>query len=228
MVAGFADLVSYLKTSDMSYLTRVEAELTGCWDVNPASFHEVLVEQLGVRGSGFVMDRTRNGQVWNQPVHSATFEIGDLKKVGLVSDVAAPYRSSGTVYIAEVSAEVSWIREPSSAQLTYPQNFDKQHSNTTTYNYTLEFDADERLIGGEWGTFNKMDPGAPAPDFLFGYEAGAEPVDNVGDFGGKTTIDYSGIVKKLLACSWSDDIDGEQEVSSSKLSYKNCVIEKAQ
>ncbi|MCX6124670.1 MAG: hypothetical protein NTV34_07965 [Proteobacteria bacterium] len=228
LVANFADLASYLKTGEMSLLTRVEAELTGCWDVNPASFHEVLVEQLGVRGNGFVMDRTRNGQVWNQPIYSAIFEIGDLKRVGSVVDVAARYRSSGTMYIAEVSAAVSWIREPSSAQLTYPGNFDKQHSSTTVYNYTLEFDADERLIGGEWGTFSKMDPGSQAPDFLFGYEADAEPIDNVGDFQGKTTIDYSGIVKKLLVCSWTDDTDGVEEVSSQKLSYKNCVIEKAQ
>ncbi len=224
LVSSFVDLVSYLKTADMKLVTPVTAQISGCWDVNPASFHEVLVEQIGKRNIGFVMDRTRTGQVWNQPVYAASFSISELKRRDETNDIAAAYRSSGAVYIAEVSAKVSWISEPSKPQLTYSPEFDQQRSYTSNYVYTLEFDADKKLIGGEWGTFDKIDPTDNAPDFLYGYEKGAEPIDYLGSSRNNASIDYSGIVKALLTCSMLDKIDGQKDVDSAILPYSLCPI----
>lgn len=224
LVSSFADLVAYVKTSDMTRISQVEAEISGCWDVNPASFHEVLVEQLGKRDVGFVMDRTRTGQVWNQPVYAAEFTISELKRRDEVKDIAAAYRSSGAVYVAEVTADVHWIGEPGDPSLNYPPGFDLQQSETSNYTYTLEFDADKKLIGGEWGTLTSIDPSDNAPDFLFGYEKGAEPTDHLESTQRNASIDYTGIVKALFACSQSDTIDGEKVVASEKFPYSRCPI----
>lgn len=228
-VPTFSDLVTYLQTSNAGLLSSVEAKFTGCWDVNPASFHEVLVEQLAVRKTGFVMDRTRNGQVWNQPVNAASFVIGPLQHRSAVADIAAEYRAPGTVYVAEVRAVVSWVGEPGSPQLTYKPDFEVNgYVRSSQYEYTLEFDSQKRIIGGEWGSFTKISPEGNAPDFLYGYETGAEPVDNVNSGITAGLIDYSGIVRKLLTCSQSETIDGEQTVGEHSIKYTNCPIEVAQ
>jgi hypothetical protein len=221
----FSDLVDAVSTGSTSHLTYTKAEFYGCWDVNPASFHEVLVEQLAVRDTGFVMDRTRNGQVWNQPVYAADFTIGDLKPIGSVKDVARPYRATGTAYVAEVRAAVHWSREPHSQQLHYSEGFDEGQSYTSNYEYTLEFDADKNLIGGEWGTLSKMDAAAGAPDFLFGYEKGAKPLNTSYQNGSyDAMIDYTGIVSKLHDCSLSAETDGTTKVMGTELAYKNCKL----
>lgn len=224
IVSSFTDLISYLKTSDMKLITSVTAEISGCWDVNPASLHEVLVEQLGKRDVGFVLDRTRTGQVWNQPVYGATFTISDLKRRDEIDDIAAAYRSSGSVYVAEVTADVSWVGEPRSPRIVYSPNFERDYSQTSTYTYTLEFDADKKLIGGEWGTLSKIDPTSNAPDFLYGFEKGAEPTDHLSSTRKNASLDYSGIVKALFTCSLSEKIDGEKIVDSQTLPYSRCPI----
>jgi hypothetical protein len=158
------------------------------------------------------------------------FNIGPLVKVGSVADIAAEYRTSGTQYLAEVTATVEWIGEPARQQMHYPENFDEGYSRSIKYAYTLEFDAKKQLIGGEWGSLKAIDPSAHAPDFLFGYESGAEPEDfistNPDSINGiQTYIDYSGIIKKLLACSQSGTADGQIAVGTQQLDYKNCPIE---
>jgi hypothetical protein len=225
MAQNFGDVAAYMRDGNISRFIAVESKLTGCWDVNPASFHEVLVEQLAVRKTGFVMDRTRQGQVWNQPVFGADFFVGDLMPVGSTHDVAAQYRASGTAYLAEVTADVFWIAEPRSPQLVYGPNYDAQYVRSITYSYTLEFDSNKKLIGGEWGTLTEMDPVAEVPDFLYGYASGSEPVDNLDDSHG-TLIDYSGIIKRLLECSRSDTIHGTRIVNGHSISYSECPIEK--
>jgi hypothetical protein len=208
-------------------LEPVKAKLYGCWDVNPASFHSVLLEQLGNRKMGFVMDRTRTGQVWNQPVFKARFAMGPLRSVDEIDDAAAEYRASGTAFVTEVMAEVSWLSEPAQPRISYDQGrFDLRHVERSVYRYTLEFDAAQRLIGGEWGTLQAMDPAASAPDFIYGFEKGATPKDATVPAPGKTRLDYSGIIGKLHGCSLEPSSDGQARMGSVTLSYKNCVIEK--
>ena len=208
------------------HVHSANANLTGCWDPNPASFHEVLVAQIAERKLGLVMDRTRTGQVWNQPIYSASFDIQPLKPVTEVDDVSARYRADGTAYLAEVTATVQWSGEPSTPQMTYDAGFDKGQLQSSTYQYTLEFDSKMRLIGGEWGTFDAMDPTAEAPDFLFAFKSGATPNDAVTRNPGNAEIDYSGIIGKLHDCSLSATVDGTLTVGDDQLPYSKCVIDK--
>ncbi|MCX6118690.1 MAG: hypothetical protein NT027_14210 [Proteobacteria bacterium] len=221
----YKGLIEYMRRGRSDKVKKIESlEFTGCWDVNPASFHEVLVEQLAVRKVGFVMDRTRNGQVWNQPVYAVEFDIGDLKPVGSVADVAAEYRASGTKYVAEVKALVRWIAEPYDAQQVYESNFDLSQSQKTNYRYTLEFDSNKRIIGGEWGSLSKMDPAGQAPDFIYGYEKDAKPVDNISIQANSVSLDYSGIIGKIHECSLASTTDGATTVNGEEIKYSRCSI----
>jgi len=220
-------------------------EYFGCSDVNPASFHSVLVENIEKRNLGLVMDRTQTGQVWNQPIGAADFEIGPLQSLSEVKDkdAAKSYRAPGTAFIAEVKATVHWGTEPDFARFTYTAenaeadlsfgtdgDLDKSFSTTTVYTYTLEFDHNQVLIGGEWGALGQLKPEVENPDFLFGFSRKAGPVL---DDAGYLKSGYETIINKIHACSLEAKIDGQVdslqytdfELFSRKLDYSDCKLD---
>jgi hypothetical protein len=50
-----------------------------CIDTNPASYHLLLANYLGLRKQGFVEDRTYDYQVWNQPIRA--FKVTKLEEI---------------------------------------------------------------------------------------------------------------------------------------------------
>jgi hypothetical protein len=50
-----------------------------CRYTNPATYHILLANYLGIRGEGFVEDRTMSAEVWNQPIRS--FEVTEQRRV---------------------------------------------------------------------------------------------------------------------------------------------------
>ncbi len=227
-----------IETQDVSKLTEAQyLQFYGCWDVNPASFHTVLLENLGGNNRGFVMDRTQSGQVWNQPVYKSQFTIGELIPVAEFdkngkSDVAKAYRAPGTAFIANVTAQVSWAREPDTAHFTYKTNdgsdLDAQNIETTEYTYSLEFDAQHRLIGGEWGSSDSFEA-YENPDFLFGFRQASEPKFRRGSE--YLRLGYEKIIKKIHDCSLSSRTDGElklpdpsDETTQLTLKYTDCAL----
>lgn len=50
-----------------------------CRYTNPATYHILLANYLGIRGEGFVEDRTISAEVWNQPIRS--FEVTEQRQV---------------------------------------------------------------------------------------------------------------------------------------------------
>ncbi len=213
--------------TNFSTLASADVKMYGCWDVNPASFHTVLIEQLNERKQGFVMDRTRSGQVWNQPIYAARFNIGPLRNAAEITDVAADYRASGTVYVAQVRADVRWTSEPPTPAVSYRGGqSDIDQLQNTRYEYTLEFDAQKRLIGGEWGTFEDMNPAGKAPDFLYAFAADSVPNNALAAGPGDARLDYEGIVAKLLACSQTETTNGSQVVNGRTVRFQACPIDK--
>ncbi len=221
--ASISDLQRYVESGIKDGVQfPYQVELYGCWDVNPATFHMALITKLGKGKSSFVIDRTRTGQVWNQPIYEAKFKFSDLKLASAVSDLAAAYRAPGTKYLLEVKAEVKWTSEPTKARLVYEAGFDKRYLITNSYQYTLEFDRAKRLIGGEWGTLSEINPHQITPDFLFGFKEGAKPYDDIG-----RGFDYSGLIAKIHDCSLSSQIDGTRRIDDQDIEFTRCSIEKA-
>jgi hypothetical protein len=210
-----ADAFKEIETSGMNRSSNLHSvtgvQYYGCWDTNPASFHALLVENIGKKNLGIVMDRTQSAQVWNQPVGKAEFTIGELKAVADLKDkdIAHDYRAPGTAFVAEVTTTVHWAAEPAQPRFAYTQDgqdFDAEQITKTTYHYTLEFDANKKLIGGEWGTLSSFKT-HENPDFLFGYSSKVEP--NLDRASSYLKDGYSAIIKKIHDCSLSDKTDGE-------------------
>lgn len=127
-----------------------EDEDLRCDDTNAGSFHLALVHQINVLREGFVMDRTRDTEVWNRPVYAYRSEV--LGEQG-PSERAAP----GTVRELKLRTEVDvadMINPRQQAQGAVPK------TKTYTYRYTIELDEFGRIIGGEWLTWQR-------PDFLW-------------------------------------------------------------
>jgi hypothetical protein len=57
------------------------AAMPECQGVNAGTFHIVISNQLGLMDKGFEFDKTRDGQIWNQPARGFSSKIVDSKEV---------------------------------------------------------------------------------------------------------------------------------------------------
>lgn len=217
-------LQAYVERGDASAVSfPTSAEIFGCWDLNPATFHMALLQKLGKEKQSLVIDRTRSGQVWNQPIYEAKFSFSDLKLASTTTDVLAQHRAPGTKYLLEVKADVKWTSEPTKPRMVYEEGFDRRYLITTSYEYTLEFDRAQRLIGGEWGLLEEIKPKQKAPDFIFGFKEGSLPRDDIA-----RGFDYSGLIARIHACSLSPNIDGSMRVQDQNIPYSRCSIDRVE
>jgi hypothetical protein len=158
-----------------------------CRDTNPATFHLVLVNQIGAAGKSFLIDSDSGYQVWNQPVSSyryayfnpATGAPGTLEdslvavggreaeEQGRWSDPWAAFRAPGTRYLIGVETHLTFIYEkrPSLASIDDPASDEQRFP---IYRYDLEIAADGKILGGEWHS-------RLHPDLLWFVPSGARP-----------------------------------------------------
>lgn len=115
-----------------------------CRDLNPGVFHMALVEKVAKKNESMVIEQAQFDQIWNSPVrefsvkyepiplrNGSESEPGEPVSVADVDDGRAVYRSPETRFLVNVTTTVGY----------------------TDYRYTLELDADRRIVGGEWGPF---------------------------------------------------------------------------
>lgn len=66
-----------------------------CFDVNPATFHAVITNQLGIRNKSVIMDATFDDEVWNHPIRQfrvvTFFNPETLKKYDTAKAALAAY-----------------------------------------------------------------------------------------------------------------------------------------
>lgn len=145
-------------------------------DVNPGSFHILLTNMIGLKDTGFVMDRDPGKEVWNQPVEG--FKSTFLEEKSPDKDAA-----KGTVREFVVNTDVIYTNElenqggaPSPSdnpQVEAKGEADKVFRKHMNLNYILELDRENKIIGGRWLQVEH-------PDFVWcstgtpfsGYEAG--------------------------------------------------------
>ncbi|HYX32657.1 MAG TPA: hypothetical protein VE954_06055 [Oligoflexus sp.] len=206
--------------------TLASVEINGCGDVNPAALHTTVLKALQEDKIGFVIDRTQSGQVWNQPVHSAQVNVKPSKTTaqaileypGLVKRLAP-----GAVTVAEVNVKLKWSYEPQGPSMNYTPEYDLRYAQgPSDLQYVLEFDAQGKLIGGEWGTLAQAQPTSQVPDFIYGFKKDSKPIDNL-----QTGFDFSGIIGQIHSCSLKETADGTETVNGSRLTYVNCEMSKA-
>jgi len=115
---------------------------TSCKDLNAGSFHVILANQIGIQNQGFVIDRDRSVQVWNQPMASFTSEV--------VGEVESSLEgASSAIHIA---TEISYAKETTPSWFAH-----KPYLMSEKYQYVVELDSNKRIIGGTHISWDRPD-----------------------------------------------------------------------
>ncbi len=121
-----------------------------CKDTNAGAFHIVIANQIANMDESFIVDVTRDSEVWNQAVQGfdvkeiETKEPSEGSAEGTVKEVVVETKMH---YVVEIHHNWNKVSPPN--QIT-----------TKTYRYKLELDKDDKIIGGEWITMDR-------PDFIW-------------------------------------------------------------
>lgn len=133
-----------------------------CFDVNPAFFHMVTVNQIALNKRSFIVDRSWQRPVWNQPVHGFTYRYYNpyrswytenmeeaRVKIGFRGVDFPQFRSDRAKSIVGVEMVLHYTKE------TFPDHNETDSAANDMHDYmylyyTLELDDDDNIIGGEW------------------------------------------------------------------------------
>lgn len=113
-------------------------------DLNAGSFHIILSNLVGLQDKGFVMDRTNDQEVWNQPVEAYKI-ISEVEQAPDLTQ-AAP----GTVKEVKIVNEVSYTIEISPQHKALNKGDRSSFVVNQEYEYILELDASGNILGGRW------------------------------------------------------------------------------
>jgi hypothetical protein len=165
---------------------RLDSQDPSCSDTNAGAFHIVMSNQLGIMNEGFLMDKTRDGEVWNQPIYKF-----DTRVVGEESpnSNSAP----GTVKMVEMDTNLYYADDtdygwtfwnPSLSGMfglkdyftSFMDEYNKYQNMlikegdldvhaeypehvlaSAHYRYKLELDRNNKIIGGQWITLDRPD-----------------------------------------------------------------------
>jgi hypothetical protein len=154
-----------------------------CTDTDPGAFHVVMANQLGLMKEGFIIDKTTDKEIWNQPVFKFVSKVIGAVPLspGQAATAASAVRVKTTIYYADdtdygwtywnptltnlFSPDQSFLDEFNRYQrmlikqgdqdeiLKYPNNV----IGTAHYTYDLELDRSGSIVGGKWLTFDRPD-----------------------------------------------------------------------
>ncbi len=122
-------------------------------DLNAGAFHIIISNKLGLEKVGFLMDRDRYRQVWNQPV------VGYKSQILSRSLTPSRESASGTVREVRVQTELYYVDE-SLPQWGIVHGTENQKIGVMELQYRLELNGRNEIIGGEWESQER-------PDFLW-------------------------------------------------------------
>ncbi len=136
-----------------------------CYDTNPATFHLILSNMIGLRGEGFIMDVDSTYEKWNQPVFAYDSQI-------IAERQPSEYSSSRSVKEYIIENTVSWTVEiePTYTPVLYTNG---QSVKEQVYLYSIEVDEQEHIIGGQWLTKTQNGNFVTLPeawDYLVAYD----------------------------------------------------------
>jgi len=134
-----------------------------CFDTNPATWHLALVNQIGVSKRSFILDATFDYEVWNQPIYSYSYtyfnpqtreaatSLADAKVAmdDYTNDKFKRFRSERARSVVGISMTVTYVVETWPRQ-TEEDSADNDAVQEVIYEYDLELNENDEIIGGEW------------------------------------------------------------------------------
>ncbi|KAE9337694.1 hypothetical protein PF008_g12409 [Phytophthora fragariae] len=168
-------------------------------DIGAGFFHIAISNIMGKHQTPFIIDVAADSEVWNQPVwsyHVQTMEIVDTAETctKYFGTTSYPFNTE-MVQLAYVKTTVTWAVE---AYIDGPLvSTGKVNSYTVSndYEYLLELDANNAIIGGEWVGDSKEDH----PDFL--WFATAKPDISTETSAGLKYANVRDLLELSLACN---------------------------
>lgn len=178
-----------------------------CLDNNPGSWHQVVVNQLGISKRPFIMDASSDYQVWNHPVYAYDYVYFN-PRTGMAGSYAEAAEKSGswdkrksvrspeTKFIIGVRMNVSYAveNEPST------EEDQPRESSSAKYIYDLELNGRGEIIGGEWHSEGH-------PDFLWVPVPGAVPRTQ----GDRLPVNLATVSSELRNAARADAVRGLPE-----------------
>lgn len=134
-----------------------------CFDTNPANWHQIVVNQIGVAKRSFVMDATFDYEVWNQPIHSYSYKYfnpqtgktarklstATVEMSKFTNDKFKKFRAPKAAYVVGIEMEVTYVVEANASHLE-TDSAANDITQSVSYMYDLELDEKMNVIGGEW------------------------------------------------------------------------------
>ncbi len=254
--ANMADFTAFKEKKGDKSTAAIMHLTVGCRDVNPMTLHLALIKLIKEKKTGFVLDVTRSSEVWNQPTYkyeasylpvqlkaaapdgSKVAKAGELADVDLVDDPFKEYRAEGTKYLAHLQTKI-WYGMENGPFVDFdrdPAKSDDENS-MITLAYTLEFDKDKKLIGGEWGPIpfpsNENNEASAAtgdepPDFIWYYPNGSKATagefrEDIVDKLHKCSLDKPVGKTKVREVIWGDGTT-KPTMKEVQVEYANCKI----
>lgn len=123
-------------------------------DTNAGAFHIVLTNRVGIQGLSFIADIERTSEVFNH--------VPYRYEVELLEDNLPPEEQSAmsTVKTIRVKTHVHYVFDPDKSSWEATNGTDDHKILRKTYEYTLDLDENDRIIGGNWISRAR-------PDFLW-------------------------------------------------------------
>lgn len=122
----------------------------GCGeDLNAGAFHIVLANKIGIEKQGFMIDRDRHNEVWNQPVSSYSSNIVSVGKPSkdAAKTAVREVRMTTVLYYIDES-EPTWMPVHGTSE----QKMEKMD-----LEYTVELNAQGKIVGGTWISYERPD-----------------------------------------------------------------------
>jgi hypothetical protein len=122
-------------------------------DLNAGAFHIIMTNRLGIHAEGFLMDKERFRQVWNQPV------VGYKSKI--TADNLKPKYNAASSAVREIRVETDLMYVDES-----DPTWDIAHGTTSQkiavmeLQYRLEINSRGEIVGGDWESDER-------PDFIW-------------------------------------------------------------
>lgn len=124
-----------------------------CRDVNPATFHLVMESYIAHKRQSVNVDIDSTLEVWTQPAFAYEFAYSKLRP--LSAEPNYRHAARGTARLINVSFTMYYADEALATRHPIPTVVANK-----TYEYTLELDQNDFIIGGEWIS-------AKHPDFMW-------------------------------------------------------------
>jgi hypothetical protein len=174
------------KNPNLAAQARLNSQDPACSDTNAGAFHIVMANQLGVMKEGFLMDKTRDSEIWNQPVYKFDTKIvGEEAPNSKAAQGTAKMVEMDTMLYYADDTDYGWtFWNPSLSGIfglkdyftSFMHEFDKYQDMlikegdldqreeypehvlaSAHYRYKLELDRNGKIIGGQWITLDRPD-----------------------------------------------------------------------